>query len=414
MLKRFLIILVITILTSVSASAQHNLVAKAKKAIDALTLTTDTYTGAMNTLKPALTDDATRNRAETWTLASRIQVELYDKYMDNRRVGKNVDTKAMGHALIDAYQYGMTALKLDTIHVLDNKGKPQIDKKTKLPKVKTKYSKDIINRLVDHHNDYRTAGSDLYNIKDWDGAYQAWDIYCMLAQRTDDKRWQVPDTTIAEVKYYQAIAAWQKGDTLQAVKLFSVARNMGYEHKEAYDYALICLSDLGDEASIVKLAGEAYAKYGTSDPQYIRILINDFINHQQLDSANQLLDEALAANDQDDELYNLKGLVVEHQSNMDDALPYYLHCIELNDSNAQGLFNVGRYYYNQATITRDRSSLVGKRLARLVNPIYSQALPYLEKSYNINPNNEDLKNALRDIYYKLGEADKLQRIESNR
>jgi len=48
----------------------------------------------------------------------------------------------------------------------------------------------------------------------------------------------------------------------------------------------------------------------------------------------------------------------------------------------------------------------------LVNPIYREALPYIEKSFAINPHNPDVKNALRDIYYKLGEAEKLQQIES--
>ena len=73
---------------------------------------------------------------------------------------------------------------------------------------------------------------------------------------------------------------------------------------------------------------------------------------------------------------------------------------------------MGRYFYNKAMETRQNSRLYGKRLADLVNPIYREALPYFEKSYAINPNNRELVNALRDIYYKLGEADKLQAIES--
>ena len=73
---------------------------------------------------------------------------------------------------------------------------------------------------------------------------------------------------------------------------------------------------------------------------------------------------------------------------------------------------MGRYFYNKAQETRQNSRLYGKKLAELVNPMYREALPYLEKSYEINPKNPDLINALRDIYYKLGEADKLQAIES--
>jgi len=172
------------------------------------------------------------------------------------------------------------------------------------------------------------------------------------------------------------------------------------------------LSDLGNDAEVVKLAWEAYLKFGTSDPQYIRILINDFISREDYSGANDLIDEAVAANPNDDELFNLKGLIIESRDDIYEAFPYYQRCIELNDSNASGLFNVGRYFYNKAMETRQKSSLYGKRLANLVNPIYREALPYLEKSYAINPKNPDLINALRDIYYKLGEADKLQAIES--
>ena len=409
--KKIIIIFIAVMSLATDAAAQQLLVDQAKKAITGLTMTVDSYNKAFSKLQPALTNDETRNRAETWALANRIKVEQYDKYMDNRRVGKKIDTRAMGHTLLDAYDYSLNALKLDTIHILDNKGNPVIDKKTQRPKVKTKYSKDVVNRLVEHHDAYRIVGSELYNIKDWDGAYKAWEYYCRMAARTDDNRWAKPDSLVAEVRYYQGITAWQKTDTIDAIRLFSMARHMGYNHKEAYDYALVCLSDLGNDAEVVKLAWEAFLKFGTADPQYIRILINDFISREDYSGANGLIDDAMEADSLDDELYNLKGLVVENQSDIFEAFPYYQRCIELNDSNALGQFNVGRYFYNKAMEVRQNSRLYGKQLANLVNPMYREALPYLEKSYALNPNNPDLINALRDIYYKLGEAEKLQEIE---
>ncbi|MDY6301074.1 MAG: hypothetical protein SPL96_04170 [Bacteroidales bacterium] len=410
-MKKYILFITVSLTVSLSMSSQQLLIDQTKKMISGLTMTVDSYEKAFNKLKPALTSDETRNRAEVWALANRIKVEQYDKYMDNRRVGKKIDAKAMGHTLIDAYDYSLNALKLDTIHVLDKKGEPVIDRKTRKPQVKTKYSKDVVNRLVEHHDDYRIVGSELYNVKDWDGAYKAWEYYCRMASRTDDRRWIKPDSLVAEVRYYQGIAAWQKGDTIDAVRLFSIARHSGYNHKEAYDYALVCLSDLGNDAEVVKLAWEAFVKFGTSDPQYIRILINDFIDREDFSGANDLIDDAMLANPNDDELLNLKGLVVESKEDIYQAFPYYQQCIELNDSNANGLFNVGRYFYNKAQETRQNSRIYGKKLADQVNPIYREALPYLEKSYAINPHNQDLINALRDIYYKLGEADKLQAIE---
>ena len=410
--KKIVAILCVALLLPLQVAGQQQAINDAKKAITGLTMTVDSYNKAFNKLKPALTNEDTQGRAETWSLANRIKIEQYDKYMDNRRVGKKIDDKAMGHTLIDAFEYGMKALSLDTVPVLDKKGEPILDKKTKRPKVKTKYSREVMNRLMDHHDSYRIVGSELYNVKDWDGAYKAWDDYCQMAARVDDPRWIKPDSLVAEVRYYQGIAAWQMTDTIDAVRLFSIARHSGYQQKEAYDYALVCLSDLGNDREVVRLAWEAYLKFGTSDPQYIRILINDYVGREDYSGANDLLDEAIASNADDDELQNLKGLVVESQESIYEALPYYQRCIELNDSNALGLFNVGRYFYNKAMETRQNSNLYGKRLADLVNPMYREALPYLEKSFAINPDNEELRNALRDIYYKLGEADKLQAIES--
>ena len=411
MKKRITVIFIAVMLLAYNVSAQHTLVAQAKKDISGLSMTVDSYNKAFNRLKPALTNDETRNNAETWALANRIKIEQYDKYMDNRRVGKKIDVKAMGHTLIDAYDYSINAYNLDTIRILDNKGEQVIDKKTKRPKVRTKYSKDVASRMLEHHDSYRIVGSELYNIKDWEGAYKAWEYYCRLASRSDDPRWIKPDSIVAEVRYYQGIAAWQMADTIDAVRLFSVARHSGYNHKEAYDYALVCLSDLGNETEVVRLAWEAFLKFGTSDPQYIRILINDYISRQDYSAATDLIDEAMTANPDDDELYNLKGLIVESEEDIYQAFPYYQRCVELNDSNASGLFNVGRYFYNKAMETRQNSRLYGKKLADQVNPIYREALPYLEKSYELNPDNVDVVNALRDIYYKLGEAEKLQAIE---
>lgn len=412
-MKKFAIIFLMTaVLLPFNMAGQRLLVNQAKKDITGLTMTVDSYNKAFNKLKPALVNEETSNQAETWALASRIKLELFDKYMDNRRVGKKIDIKAMGHTLIDAYDYSLTALKLDTIRIFDKKGQPVIDKSTKQPKFKTKYSKEIVNRLIEHQDNYRIAGSELYNVKDWEGAYKTWEDYCQMAARTDDPRWIKPDSLVAEVRYYQGIAAWQLADTIDAVRLFSIARHSGYNRKEAYDYALVCLSDLGNEQEVVKLAWEAFIKFGTSDPQYIRILINSFLTREDFSGANDLIDDALVANPDDDELLNLKGLVVENKESIYEAFPYYQRCIELNENNAGGQFNVGRFFYNKAMETRQNSNLYGKKLADLVNPMYREALPYFEKSYSLNPHNPDVVNALRDIYYKLGEAEKLQAIEA--
>ena len=94
-MKRITIIFVAVLAMAFTANVQNSNVDEAKKVISGLSLTVDSYNKAFNKLKPALTNDETRNKAETWALANRIKIEQYDKYMDNRRVGKKIDVKAV-------------------------------------------------------------------------------------------------------------------------------------------------------------------------------------------------------------------------------------------------------------------------------------------------------------------------------
>ncbi len=390
-----------------AACAQQRVVSEVKKSIEGLTLSVDNIKGAMNRLKPALTNDETKDLAETWYVAGRVQYRLYDKYVSNRTIGQRVDIKAMGHALIDGYEYFDKALKLDTT-IEEKNGRPVIDRKTMRPKVKTKFSQDIVRRINERLNDYNKVGGELYNVKDWDGAYQAWEIFCQLAQRSVT----IPDTILGQTRYFQAITRWQQNDNRSAADFFARARELGYNKKEAFDYALVCLSALNDDAGIVRTAAEAYESFGTADLQYIRILINNYINKEEYAQANDLIDKAIAVNDGDAELHNLKGLVVEQQDGIDAALSHFKTSVELDPNNAQAQFNMGRYYYNQAaSITDKNPDLSRKEFNKKVQPLYRQAMPYFEKALQLENSNEEVINALRNIYYKLGEGKKLEALD---
>ncbi len=390
-----------------AACAQQRVVSEVKKSIEGLTLSVDNIKGAMNRLKPALTNDETKDLAETWYVAGRVQYRLYDKYVSNRTIGQRVDIKAMGHALIDGYDYFDKALKLDTT-IEEKNGRPVIDRKTMRPKVKTKFSQDIVRRINERLNDYNKVGGELYNVKDWDGAYQAWEIFCQLAQRSVT----IPDTILGQTRYFQAITRWQQNDNRSAADFFARARELGYNKKEAFDYALVCLSALNDDAGIVRTAAEAYESFGTADLQYIRILINNYINKEEYAQANDLIDKAIAVNDGDAELHNLKGLVVEQQDGIDAALSHFKTSVELDPNNAQAQFNMGRYYYNQAaSITDKNPDLSRKEFNKKVQPLYRQAMPYFEKALQLENSNEEVINALRNIYYKLGEGKKLEALD---
>ena len=69
-----------SVLALPAVQAQRRLLVEVKQDLNALTLTVDSYQNALNKLKPALTNDETKEDAETWYVAGKIAYSKYDKY----------------------------------------------------------------------------------------------------------------------------------------------------------------------------------------------------------------------------------------------------------------------------------------------------------------------------------------------
>lgn len=392
-------LLLCIVASALVATAQQRLVNEVKKEISGQTLTVDNYKNSLKKITKALENAETKDKAEAWWVAGKIHYSIYDKMMNNKAAGEKVSSTEAGKALIDGYDKFLTALHKDTIEVTNKKGNPVIDKKTGKVKVKTKFSRDIMNRVVDHIVDYSAVAGDFYMSGDWDNAYKAWDIYCENA-RSDWAKMRKkadPDSVVAYNRFFQGLAAYQGKHYDKAVTQLSNARTLGYKKKALYDTWIDALIKQRDTIYLVSVAHEAHDMLGAKDPRYVHILINHYLKTKNYDEANELLDEVLESDSLVADYYDLKGRLVEIEHGIDKAIPYYKKTIELNPDHARGLFDLGNALYNKAIGGDDHRSSDAKKL-------YAEALPYLEKSYKLMPMNESLKNILSRIYYVLGSS----------
>ena len=417
-MKKLGLLLVGTLLLSGNAFAQKSVVDAVNKEIGGYQ---PNFASAREKIKPAFTNPETKDDARTWFVAGKTEFGAYDHLLGQLQLRQEVNKLDMANAMLDGYKYFMTALPLDSVVELNKDGSPKLDKKGN-KKIKTKYSKDIVGLIVGHHNDFNVAGSYFYDAKEYGKSYEAWGIYCDIAESPMAKanKLVVADTIVGETRFYQAIAAWQGENFNAAIEAFAKARAKGYVKKEAFDYAMACAASAQNNEAIIAIAREAYPLYGKQDTQYISIMINDFINNSKFAEATALLDEAIAANPTNAEFYDVKGSLFENQGNPDKALEFFLKSIELNPDYAKGHFDVGRYYYNKALEARKKANdLKGNEyqnaIENNVKPLYLQALPHLEKAYEKADDVADFKNdvrhALQNIYYFLGDEEKLNSLQ---
>lgn len=407
-------VLLLCALTAFGAFAQKSVVDEVDNMLDKMS---PDNKAAAEKIVPALTNAETKDDAKTWFLAGKANFGIYDQEMVKLQLQQAADSALMSNALLKGYNYFITALPLDTVKQVDKKGNYKLNKDGSI-KVKTKYSKDIIGLLVGHHNDFSIAGNLMYNKGDYKTAGQLWGVYTKLPYSgvVERKEIAVPDSTIAEIAFFEGVALWQGEDLKGAIDAFARARGLGYQKKEAYDYALSCMANLQDTVGIVELAKEANQVFGKEDSQYIKLIINDYINHNRYDEAQTLIADAIANNPNSADLYNLMGFIYEQKKDDEQAFTNYVKATELDPTYAPAQFNAGACIFRKAQAVREKiNKLTGAEYQAAIEnelmPLYRDALPYLEKAYELDPTDSAAKRVLSNLYYMLGDEAKLNALE---
>ena len=123
-----------------------------------------------------------------------------------------------------------------------------------------------------------------------------------------------------------------------------------------------------------------------------------------------------AERDPEEALYHIiKGdIYVVFLKQYENAFVCYDRVIALDANNAMGYFNYGVAYceladkiYNDAAYLEAKEFEVEKAKSEELN---KKALPYLEKAYELEPDNYDYKRSLRSLYYRLNMDDKYQAL----
>ena len=389
---------------SIAANAQTSVVKEAEQQ-----LKNGKYLDAVTTIKPALTNPETSQVANAWFIPGKADMEYYKEQYLNKTIGKQVDGKKMGHALIDGYNYLLTALPLDSVP--DAKGK-----------IKPKYSKDIVKLIKENYDHFNNAAVFLWDAQDYQGAYDAWDIVINAPSNPvlgANAPKAYPDSTLADIIFNQGLAAWQLDSIAMSLASFEKAMAIGYDKSQIYDYAISHAARLGDNDKVYAFAEEAFQKFGNENPLYLQLMINGRIEKQQYEEAAKMLDDAIAVSPNDAQLYNIKGVLFESMKDNDKARELYLKAIQIDSNSAQAQYNYGRTLCTEAYELNDKaqeSNIPNNEYQKLreekLNPLFREAAVHLEIALEKDPDNHDIKTYLRNVYYNLGDDENLKRIEA--
>lgn len=130
---------------------------------------------------------------------------------------------------------------------------------------------------------------------------------------------------------------------------------------------------------------------------------------------NELMEQIVATDPSNPELYFNLGISNDQLGNKDKALQYYKKALELRPDYEGALINVAAVKLSgEDAIVEEMNSLGTsaadnrryEELKEIRKNAYQEALPYLEKAHEINPTNANVLTYLMNIYSQLAEDDK--------
>lgn len=129
------------------------------------------------------------------------------------------------------------------------------------------------------------------------------------------------------------------------------------------------------------------------------------------------LKEAIQADSTNENLYRVLGQTYENTGDIENAVLYYQKAIEINPNFGDAIFNLGAIYVNQAAQLYSEANNLPLEEQKKFDELKKQAddnlykaLPFLERSLELNPGDEIVLSALKEAYANLKMNDKLKSL----
>lgn len=364
------------------------------------------FAQARSIIEPTLTNPETMNDARAWYVAGLIEEKQVDMEKINMSLGKPFDEVAFYGALYAMYPY---YIKADSLDALPNeKGK-----------VKRKFKKEIYKAMSENHGFFVNAGSYYFDKEDYASAHKFFKKYLDIKKLDMFQGTPIADqdSMSMQIGFFSAYAASKMPDNMKnAIAEYEEIKNVEYRQNDVYQLLASAYMELGDSINYERVLGEG-AKVFPQEKYFVFNLINIYVRKGEHEKAKSFLEQALANDPQNKQLYNVLATVYEQGfKDVAKAEEVYRKVLAIDPAYAEAVIGLGRIYYNQAVAIQSEANMINdakkyKAKEAEAKELFKKALPYFEKAVELESGNTEYLMALRGIYYNLDMNDKMAEIE---
>ncbi len=331
--------------------------------------------------------EKTINWPKTWETRGEIFQAIYESKDENI---KKLSADPLGEALKSFKK----ALELD-----DKKGGSN-SVKIKL----TLLTNSLANQAVEAFNneDYKKA------LQSFEQILEINDIDIVKADN--------PDAIDTVYIFNAGLAAYNAKDYDKAIKYYKEAAEYGYNGARTYSLVANSYQMKKDTLGALETLKEAFKKY-PEDNGVLTSMIQIYLDLDKTEDAMTYLDMAIQQDPTNATYYFAQGTLYEKLNKEQEAIKAYENAIKYDDKYFNAYYNLGALYYNKGVQQIEVANKVPasdneKYVAetKKADKWWKEAIPYMEKCLELNPDDKMTLESLKNLYYRMKEMDKYNTI----
>lgn len=378
-MKQYLLIILLLGM-ALAASAQKSRVLAVKQMIDA-----GKYDEAKEAIELAVWNDRTSMWHRTYYIKGLLCQTAYEAGVEKKDTKK---TNLYPDQLFVAYDSYEKALELDARERIHN---------------------HIRLQYLSLSNDFKSLGEELYQKGEYKESLRSFE-HALLINESDlltSKR----DTSLI---YNAAMAAYESKNWGKATEYLTVL------HEDAYSTRATLLLGIawhnsGDttRSQEVMLEGLELYQY---DEALVMYLVSEFASSEKLDLAINILDKAIVARPENFLYYWARGLGYRRMNDYDNAMANFLIAADKAPDTPTLYYHIGVSYYNIGIDLRESALVIVENdeyqeIRKQYMVKFREAVKWLERSYELDPENEKTLAKLTQLYFQLDMKEEQKALE---
>lgn len=258
-------------------------------------------------------------------------------------------------------------------------------------------------------NDFRSLGEGYFKSGEYKASLKAFEHALLIGE--SELLSTKPDTNLI---YNAAMAAYESENWEKAIEYLTGLHEDGYSVSASLLLA-ISYAEAGDGLHGEEVLTEGLELHNYEDT-IVMYLVNQMVSSEKMESAIGILDRAIEAKPDNYKFYWARGLVYQEMNNNEEAIKSFLIAIESSPRSAELYYHIGVCYYNMGIDLRESALQITENdsyqeVRKQYLGIFNEAVKWLEKSYELNPNNQETLSTLYNLYDQLHMNEKQESLE---